>query len=450
MRLTEPPIVSVGLMSGVEEVNFELKGAFAAAGGVTVSPGVWRAILNGGVVVIENHSGRAMEFPAGVELVPQPEAGSFVVRGVVIGIEFHWERKQDQEFQGALRIAPDGQGRLVVINRIDVERYLSSVISSEMSATAGSELLRAHAVISRSWLLAQLPEFRPASLMTGGRQRAEPGEIIRWYDRENHALFDVCADDHCQRYQGITRATTRAVFDAVSGTRGEVLLHHGELCDARFSKSCGGMTESFEAAWADVRIPYLEVSYDGETFPQNFSLPLTDEANAARWIRGSPPAFCNTRDAGVIARILPDFDRQTADFYRWRVTIAQDELQALLSSKMGLEPGPISALEPVERGGSGRLARLRIIGAKGSIVIGKELEIRRALSESHLFSSAFVVDAYGPGIPEKFVLTGAGWGHGVGLCQIGAALMAEKGYTYRQILGHYYHHTGLERLYGET
>ncbi len=449
MEMSKPPVVSVGILSGVDAVRFELKGEFVSAQGDPVAAGAYRAFSNGDRIAIEPDGGGPVGFSAGDQFNPLDAGSSFVLRDVVIGVDFHWQRIQDQEFQGSLRIVPDADGRLVVINEIDVESYLSSVISSEMSATARPDLLKAHACISRSWLLAQLSEWKPTALTAVPGENAKPGEIIRWYDRENHSDFDVCADDHCQRYQGITKATTQAVFEAVDETRGLVLRYDGELCDARFSKSCGGMTESFDAAWADVRIPYLAVSYDGEGFPEGFALPLTSEVNAERWIRGAPPAFCNTNDADVIRRILPDFDQETADFFRWRVTIDQEELQETLRLKMGIDFGPILALEPVERGESSRLIRLRIVGLSGSAVIGKELEIRRALSKSHLFSSAFVIDTVvsGEGIPERFILTGAGWGHGVGLCQIGAALMAEKGYNYIQILKHYYHHAILERLY---
>lgn len=445
--LAVPPSVRVGLVSNAEYVSFELKGGYSDSAGAGFEDGPCIARFRGGKTVIETVNGDVREYSGSVDLLPVSSESSFVIRDVMIGIDFHWERRQDQEFRGILSMVPGDDGHLTVINVIDVESYLFSVISSEMSSTARPALLRAHAVISRSWLLAQLPDSKPSSVASSGPPSPSPAEIIRWYDRENHATFDVCADDHCQRYQGITRATTPEVFEAVERTRGEVLLFDGELCDARFSKSCGGMTEGFRAAWADVDLPYLAVAYDGEGIPEGFALPLDIEENAERWIRGTPPAFCNTDDPLILARILPDFDRETSDFYRWRVRISQQELQRHLLDKLGIDLGPITTLEPLERGGSGRIVRLRIVGREGSVIIGKELEIRRVLSKSHLFSSAFVVEPEGSEIPDAFVLHGAGWGHGVGLCQIGAALMAEKGYTYRQILGHYYHHSVLERLY---
>jgi SpoIID/LytB domain protein len=286
------------------------------------------------------------------------------------------------------------------------------------------------------------PSFAPQTV--GGEKR-----LIRWYDHESHADFDVCADDHCQRYQGVAKATSAAVYEAIHTTFGQVLTFDDELCDARYSKSCGGMTESYDAAWEDARFPYLAVSYDGEEFPAGFDLPLTDEANAERWIRSSPPAFCNTTDPKILGKILPNFDQETTDFYRWRVTLAQDELRELLRAKLGVDFGAVHKIEAVERGASGRIVRLRVVGERETMVIGKELEIRRALSPSHLYSSAFVVESEGTegGAPAAFTLIGAGWGHGVGFCQIGAALMAERGHDFRRILEHYYRGARLYRLY---
>lgn len=278
--------------------------------------------------------------------------------------------------------------------------------------------------------------------------RATSHEFIRWYDRESHADFDVCADDHCQRYQGIGRAFSSTVFEAVEQTRGLVLVHGQDICDTRFSKCCGGMSENYRAAWQDVEVPYLVGVYDGPDWPAGYGLPLTEEANAERWITGAPPAYCYTSDAGIIEEILPDFDQETRDFYRWQVCYAQDELQALLRQKLGFDLGGIISLEAVERGVSGRIVRLKIVGEKTSIVVGKELEIRRALSPSHLYSSAFIVRAEEAGrVPARFRLIGAGWGHGVGLCQIGAAVMARQGKSYREILSHYYRGSSWRILY---
>jgi SpoIID/LytB domain protein len=443
------PIVSVGLVSGAEQADFELKGEFVSQDGVRIRAGGYRARPVGGQVEIVSAGGSPHFLSSEIHLTPASRNISFIVHDVVIGINFHWQRKRDQEFQGALCFKLDPEKQLIVINEIAIEDYLISVISSEMSATSHQELLKAHSIISRSWLLAQMK-----SIKSGRGQVSAPAEpigdskqLIRWYDQESHSAFDVCADDHCQRYQGVTRATSVAVFEAVRATRGQVLSYRGELCDARFSKSCGGMTESFDAAWADVKIPYLAVSYDGESFPENFNLPLTDETNAGMWIRYSPPAYCNTEDRNLLRKVLPDFDQETVNFYRWRVVISQGELQELLHKKLGIDFGTVLELEPVKRGGSGRIIKLRIRGERETIIIGKELEIRRALSLSHLYSSAFIIETDRSIAPSHFTLIGAGWGHGVGLCQIGAALMAERGYNCEQVLAHYYRGSHLQTNY---
>ncbi|MGH9753485.1 MAG: SpoIID/LytB domain-containing protein [Blastocatellia bacterium] len=452
MKIIErEPVVAVGLMTGVESAVFELKGAFAHSAGEGLDGGIYRARpVNNEIEIVSEQGWRGLS-ASECRLTPAATAASFVVRDVTIGIDFHWQRKQDQQFQGALKIKLGADGRLTVINEVPIEAYLIGVISSEMSADAHLELLKAHSVVSRSWLLAQMkpwkkerrkPSFAPQTI--GGEKR-----LIRWYDQESHADFDVCADDHCQRYQGIAKATSVTVHEAISETFGQVLTFDEELCDARYTKSCGGMTESYDAAWEDARFPYLAVSYDGEEFPAGFDLPLTDEAKAERWIRNSPPAFCNTNDTNILRKILPDFNHETMDFYRWRVTITQDDLRELLRAKLGVDFGAVHKIEAVERGASGRIVRLRIVGEREQMVIGKELEIRRALSPSHLYSSAFVVESEGieGAAPAAFTLIGAGWGHGVGLCQIGAALMAERGYDFRRILEHYYRGARLYGLY---
>jgi len=448
--IEQEPTVSVGLMTGTETIDFELKDRFVADDGAHFGAGSYRARAAASQIEIVDPAGQPVVVVPRLRLKPADSSSSFVVRGVTIGIDFHWQRKQDQEFQGALNLRLDSDGQLIVINEIPIESYLTSVISSEMSADAHPGLLKAHSIISRSWLLAQMKPWKKdrhghSSLVQpfGAEQ-----QLIRWYGQESHEDFDVCADDHCQRYQGVTKVTSPGAYDAIRATFGRALVYGEELCDARYSKSCGGMTESFDAAWEDERMPYLAVSYDGETFPSEFNLPLSDEANAERWIRNSPPAFCHPNDKTVLRKILPDFDQETTDFYRWRVTIAQDELQELLREKLGVDFGVIRKLEPVERGASGRIVRLRIIGKREKMIIGKELEIRRALSPSHLYSSAFVVESDKSN--RAFTLIGAGWGHGVGLCQIGAALMAERGYDFRQILGHYYRGAQLSGLYSAS
>jgi SpoIID/LytB domain protein len=434
------PAISISLMTGVREVKFELKGGFAGADGARFNAGSYLAIADSGRIAINDSTGNRTSISSEFHFIPSAPDSSFIIHDVLIGIDFHWERKEAEEFQGSLRLKLASTATsLLVINEIGVETYLKSVISSEMSAGAHPELLKAHSIISRSWLLAQLGEWKRPQQKT----QIDPKHLIRWYDRENHAEFDFCAYDHCQRYHGIGKATSQSVFEAVRATSGQVLAYGGIVCDARYSKSCGGMTESFSAAWSDEEVPYLAVFYDGESFPTGYNLPLSDETNAAKWIRNAPPAFCNTNDRQILNKILPDFDQETADFYRWRVVLKQEELQELLRRKLEVDFGAILRLDPIERGRSGRIVKFKITGERETLIIGKELEIRRALSPSHLYSSAFVVDADSSG----FTLIGAGWGHGVGLCQIGAALMAERGYNYREILAHYYRGTEVQALY---
>lgn len=382
---------------------------------------------------------------------PEKYAGSsFELQDVTIGIQFHWERKETQRFKGSLEIRIEN-GKLTAINILPLEDYLVSVISSEMSATSSLELLKAHAVISRSWLVAQTDKGKALKETTAKYQSISetPEEYIRWYDREDHLNFDVCADDHCQRYQGITRQSTPLVEQAVAETRGAMLMYDGKICDARFSKSCGGIAETFENAWEPVRHPYLQPIIDNPKVPAGFDTNLVKEDAAEKWIRNEPDAFCNTHDKHVLSQVLNDYDQETTDFYRWKVSYSQDVLAELIARKSGRDFGAIIDLLPVERGKSGRLIKLKIVGSKKKLVIGKELEIRKTLSESHLYSSAFVVDKKNivDGIPGEFILTGAGWGHGVGLCQIGAAVMGAKGYKYDEILLHYFRGASLEKFY---
>jgi peptidoglycan hydrolase-like amidase len=404
--------VTVGLMEGLPAVDVELLGEFFDAVGARVGPG-------------------RVRLDAETTLVPlDAESAAFALDGVTIGIGFHWERKERQLFRGALRLLRRPAG-LTLVNDVPLEEYVTSVVSSEMSATCPPELLKAHAVISRSWLKG------PAARGVASPPSAPPGEVLRWYGREAHADFEVCADDHCQRYQGITKAISPAAAEAVDATAGEFLTFGGEVCDARFSKCCGGLTEAYATAWDDAEIPYLVSFADGLEGPP----PSDLEA----FLRSTPSAYCNTSDAALLARILPGFDQETRDFFRWTVTYGAAELGGLVAARLGADLGPIVALTPLARGPSGRIFRLRISGEGGEVVVGKELEIRRALSPTHLYSSAFVVDREaGSGGGTRFVLRGGGWGHGVGLCQIGAAVMAERGFGYREILAHYYPGTAVE------
>lgn len=376
-----------------------------------------------------------------LRLTPVSESECFfTLCDVTIGVEFHWQRKEAQSFKGGIEFYA-ADGTVTVINDINAEEYLKSVISSEMNAHASLELLKAHAVISRSWLIAQISKKGTDAKNGGKGMRADGNEIVKWYDRDDHNLFDVCADDHCQRYQGITKAYIPTVKRAVEETRGEVLVSDGEICDARFSKCCGGATEEFGYCWEDKDVEYLKGVRDSADEAQ---LPdLTTECEAEKWIAAEPEAFCNTSDGEILRQILNDFDMETNDFYRWQVRYSQQELSDIVRERSGIDFGTIESLTPLERGVSGRISRLRIDGSKRSMIIGKELEIRKTLSQSHLYSSAFTVKREN----GDFVIYGAGWGHGVGLCQIGAAVMGSKGYGYREILAHYYKGARVEAVY---
>lgn len=375
---------------------------------------------------------------------PQNDDASFTLKDVVIGINFHWERKENQQFQGALKLIVENN-MITAVNLIKVEDYLTSVISSEMSATASLELLKAHAVISRSWLLAQIEKNREITAKNENYSAftETENEIIRWYDREDHTNYDVCADDHCQRYQGITRASANIgiVKQAIAETRGQVLMSENKICDARFSKCCGGVFEEFQNCWEDTRFSYLVKRRDSE-FPLDIP-DLTQEVEFIKWIQTSPTAYCNTQDKKILGQVLNNYDQETVNFYRWQVSYSQEELSELVKKRSGIDFGLIQELIPIQRGTSGRLLKLKIIGSEKTLTIGKELEIRRILSTSHLYSSAFIVDKK----DNMFTLSGAGWGHGVGLCQIGAAVMGEKGYKYDKILLHYYIDATITELY---
>jgi len=436
MNITEPTI-QVGILSA-NEIEFVLNGTFASNG--KNYSGKHKVAYLDGAIAFDG------EYLKEIIFEPANKEASFDLIDVVIGINFHWERKENQRFKGALKIIIENC-ILAAINCISVEDYLTSVISSEMSATASEELLKAHAVISRSWLLN--PIMNPVETTHALSLRQETNKYIKWYERDAHTHFDVCADDHCQRYQGITRASTAAVEKAIKTTRGEVLMYDGRICDARFSKSCGGASETFENCWAPEHHPYLTKVIDNPTNPVGFELDITVEANAEKWICQSPEAFCNTTDKKVLAQVLNNYDQETTDFYRWKVEYTQAELSEILTRRSGIDFGQVIDLIPVKRGESGRIIELKITGTKRSIIVGKELEIRKWLSNSHLYSSAFVVDTSDivDGIPQHFTLTGAGWGHVVGLCQIGAAVMGEKGYSYDKILLHYFRGAELKKIY---
>ena len=437
----EEPKIKVGIMSAAE-VKFILDGEFHVSD-TTVS-GSQVATTDGKSIIWNNKEYTELFFE------PTNDEVSFWLEDVTIGVNFHWERKENQRFKGALKLIVEN-GKITPINILGVEDYLLSVISSEMSATASLELLKAHAVISRSWLLAQIDKNK--RIVDAGEQysaveKTSDDEMIKWYDREDHINFDVCADDHCQRYQGITRASTPEVAKAIEATRGQVLMDGENLCDARFSKCCGGVYEEFENCWEPIHYDYLAARRDGENetdFPD-----LTIEENAREWILTRPEAHCNTSDAEILSQVLNNYDQETTDFYRWEVTYTQEEISKLVKERSGMDYGNIVDLEPIARGTSGRLYKLKIVGTNKTLTIGKELEIRRTLSPSHLYSSAFVVEKGendANGLPSTFTLKGAGWGHGVGLCQIGAAVMGAKGYNYKEILLHYFVDAEIKELY---
>ena len=442
----QEPQITVGILSA-KEIRFSLPTRFISPEGVEVK-GEQKVLYQDGQV---NWQGKLYN-----ELTFSPVQSIdtfFELEDVVIGINFHWERKEPQRFKGALKFIVEKEA-LTAINIISIEDYLTSVISSEMSANASLELLKAHAIISRSWLVDKLKienERLEATIQqeSAGKSHfsTSDSQLIKWYDHESHEHFNVCADDHCQRYQGITRASTPQAIEAVAATRGKVLMYEGHVCDARFSKCCGGAFEEFQNCWENAKHPYLTKQRDSKNETE---LPdLTIEKEAVSWIRTSPASFCNTQDKKVLSQVLNNYDQETADFYRWKVSYSQQELSKLIRQRSGMDFGQIIDLIPIERGTSGRLIRLKIIGSLKTLIIGKELEIRRTLSPSHLYSSAFVVDKQGEenGAPARFILTGAGWGHGVGLCQIGAAMMGEQGFNYEAILSHYYPGSSLEKQY---
>ncbi len=444
-RETQPQI-KIGIVA-TEELHFSLTGSFKFNETI-INTGEYIAKIIDGEVVVEDDSGAEIKSECFV-FTPNSYNSIFELQRVTIGVEFHWEQQENQRFKGSLKLIPENK-KVRAINIIEVEEYLKSVISSEMSAQSSNEFLKAHAVISRSWLLAQIEKTK--SLQTGGgvyqTSFEQEDEIIRWYDREDHQNFDVCADDHCQRYQGITKIHSEKVLQAVEETKGEVLLYHEKICDARFSKCCGGITENFENVWEEVRHPYLTKIVDAE-IEDTTCVDLRLEDEAEKWIRRSQSAFCNTTDEKILSQVLPGFDQKTTDFYRWKVEYTQQEISELINRKSGIDFGSVIKLEALKRGHSSRIIKLKITGTKKTLTIGKELEIRKWLSKSHLYSSAFVVDHLNikEGIPQKFVLSGAGWGHGVGLCQIGAAVMGEKGYSYKEILSQYFRGTSLEKHY---
>lgn len=435
------PKIKVGICEGSESIRIRLNGLFDI-GGLPVF-GLLNIAAEGGIIKASDGNGK--ELLRRKEILCRPAPGAtFAIYDVTIGVKFHWERKQEETFCGDLKFIASGADMVTVINEIALEDYLVSVISSEVSAASPLEFLKAHAIVSRSWLMATLNQKRKKSLPLALTQ-PQAEEIIRWYDREDHEFFDVCADDHCQRYQGIGGGREGRAAEAVAATRGVFLIHNDEICDTRYHKACGGLTEDFKTAWEAREVSYLSCVSDSALK----HAPLRTEAEAEEWIGALPDAYCNTQDEQILKQVLPSFDQETRDFFRWQVECQRHELEEILREKTGIDFGILYDLVPLARGPSGRIFRLQIVGSKASVVVGKELEIRRLLSRSHLLSSAFVVSVEcGPyGLPVRFILHGAGWGHGVGLCQIGAAVMATRGFAATDILAHYFRGACLKNLY---
>ncbi len=440
------PEIAVGIMSG-ETIQFSFNGRFRLPDVDWFFDGSCSASVVDGKVRLAKSSVTESE----LLFVPENYTNAaFELKDVTIGVNFHWEQQENQQFKGALKLIVEN-GKLTAINVLPIEDYLISVISSEMSANSSLELLKAHAIISRSWLIAQIDKQEKITTETAEYESTfiSDDEYIKWYDREDHVNFHVCADDHCQRYQGITRAHNPNVVKAVNETSGLILTYGGNVCDARFSKCCGGVAELFENCWEPINHPYLTAVVDNPEFPKGFKADLKLEENAVAWLNASPEAFCNTDDEVVLKQVLNDYDWTAKDFYRWKVEYTNQELSDLILRRSGNDFGTILDLVPVERGTSARLIRLKIIGSKKTLTVGKELEIRRWFSESHLYSSAFSIEKLEveDGVPGKILLHGAGWGHGVGLCQIGAAVMGHKGYKYDEILNHYFKNITLESRY---
>ncbi len=431
--------ITVGIMDRQTEVSGYLGGIFCR-GEFGPILGRFSAKADAGTIVLTDEANHEICRSKVTKLTGQ-EGSTFSLSNVTIGNRFHWERREDQTFQGDLTLLSRSDGTFTVINDILLEDYLKSVISSEMSGDAPMEFLKAHAIISRSWLLAAMDwkKKKKEKSRSAGKTTKRRGEVVRWYDRGEHDLFDVCADDHCQRYQGITKIISKQADVAVRETGGMVITYQDEICDARYSKACGGITENFDTAWDNKRVAYLKSIPDGSTLHR----PITTEEEASAWILSDPEAYCCTKDERLLEKILPDFDRETKDFFRWRVAYPRRDLEEILREKSGFDFGTLREIIPLHRGASGRISRLRIVGSKTSIVVGKELEIRRWLSQSHLYSSAFIVKPEA----ERFVFHGAGWGHGVGLCQIGAAVMAARGFSAGEILKHYFHGVEIKTIY---
>ncbi len=439
--MNDQPKITVGISEGQTRVTGRLNGDFGGDGSLPMS-GQFSARQEAGQIVLTDQA-RGDIFRSPQIRLKACEGSTFSLFNVTVGSQFHWERTEDQMFQGDLIFQLGKDGRIVVINEIPLEDYLKSVVSSEMNADAPMEFLKAHAVSSRSWFLAALSRKTKMKEKSPRTEEISEGEVTRWYEGEQHDLFDVCAGDHCQRYEG-TKAVGSRAKEAVEQTGGTVITYDGKICDARYSKACGGITEEFATAWSHRRVPYLGSISDASRFHP----PIATEEEAARWILSRPEAYCDTKDGALLEKILSRSDRETKDFFRWKVEYSQEELGEILRQKSGFDFGLLQEIIPLQRGPSGRIFKLKIVGSKRSVVVGKELEIRRWLSRTHLYSSAFVVTKLDPRERSKrFAFDGAGWGHGVGLCQIGAAVMASRGFSAQEILTHYFRGVELRKIY---
>ncbi len=437
------PIVTIGILSD-REIHFDLYGDYKNQSNGRHFSGKFKARLKDNNIALFQDSSEIVTAEEFIFVPDDIETESLLIRNVIIGKGFHWQKKENQRFRGSLKLIVENDA-VTAINILPLEEYLTSVISSEMNANSSFELLKSHAIVSRGWLLAQMEKIGKSAVS----ESVIENEIIRWYNRDDHKNFDFCADDHCQRYQGVTKILNENASSAVASTRGLTLTYKNEICDTRYSKCCGGMTESFENVWEPEVHEYLSSMVDYKFEPDGAEVDLRNEKSAERWIEGNPHSFCNTSNKKILSQVLVDFDLETKDFFRWKVEYTQQELSELIKTKSGIDFGQIKDLIPIERGNSARIIKLKIIGERRTVTIGKELEIRKTLSPSHLYSSAFIVKKENiiDGIPQKFILEGAGWGHGVGLCQIGAAVMGEMGYGFDEILTHYFRDAQIKKLY---
>ena len=444
--LIKPPVVKVGILSD-EKIEFGLYGNYSAYGFNQTFNGVINAELKDGKIICRFEQ-KTVEVSDEIQFDPSNEKiDYFLFNEIKIGQSFHWEYKEKERFRGSL-LLKKWEGKIVVINLINIENYLRSVISSEMSDKSTLQALKAHAVVSRSWILSHMTteEFKKNKIEN---ELEKDTEHITWTKRQEHTLYDVCATDHCQRYHGITKLSTGMALRAINETKGLVLTYKNKICDTRYSKCCGGISESFENVWEPKKIEYLSSIIDYKFEPENYSMDFSNEECSRKWISNSPPAFCNTNDKTILSNILVKYDQQTNDFYRWEVKYNQQTLAKIIKDKTVIDFGEIIDLIPGERGDSSRLITLKIVGTKKTLIVGKELEIRRILSKTHLYSSAIVIEKQDvkEGVPQKFIIKGAGWGHGVGLCQIGAAVMSAEGYKFDEILSHYFSKATLKKIY---